>query len=66
MSDRTERLNELARKQKTVGLTAEEQAEQSRLREEFRAAFRANFQSQLDNTYIETPDHERRRLKRKE
>ena len=54
MSERTDRINELARKQKTVGLTPEEEAEQKKLREEFRAAFRANFQKQLDNTYIET------------
>ena len=38
MSERTDRINELARKQKTVGLTPEEKAEQKKLREEFRAA----------------------------
>lgn len=65
MSERTDRINELARKQKTVGLTPEEEAEQKKLREEFRAAFRANFQKQLDNTYIETPDGEKRKLKKK-
>lgn len=66
MSERTDRINELARKQKTVGLTPEEEAEQKKLREEFRAAFHANFQKQLDNTYIETPDGEKRKLKKEE
>ena len=50
MSALTDRINELARKEKTVGLTAEEKAEQARLREEFRAIFRRNFAAQLENT----------------
>ena len=50
MSALTDRINELARKSKTVGLTKEEKAEQARLRDEFRAAFRRNFGLQLDNT----------------
>ena len=66
MSERTDRINELARKQKTVGLTPEEEAEQKKLREEFRAASRANFQKQRDNTYIETPDGENRKLEKEE
>ena len=56
MSERTDRINELARKQKTVGLTEEEKAEQKKLRDEFRAIFRANFALQLDNTVFERPD----------
>ena len=50
MSALTDRINELARKSKTAGLTEEEKAEQARLRDEFRAAFRRNFGLQLDNT----------------
>lgn len=50
MSALTDRINELARKEKTVGLTAEEKAEQQKLREEFRTKFRANFAMQLENT----------------
>ena len=34
MSERTDRLNELARKEKSEGLTAEEKTEQKRLRDE--------------------------------
>lgn len=62
MSERTDRLNELARKQKTVGLTEEEKAEQQVLREEFRAAFRRNFAMQLDTIRVETPDGKIKKL----
>ena len=37
MSERTDRINELYHKSKTVGLTEEEKAEQKKLRDEFRA-----------------------------
>ena len=53
---RIERINELARKAKTVGLTPEEKAEQLRLRKEFIAAIRMNVRSQLDNIDIEQED----------
>lgn len=56
MSALTDRINELARKEKTVGLTAEEKAEQAKLREQFRAAFRKNFAAQLENTEIVVAD----------
>ena len=66
MSERTDRLNELARKEKSEGLTDEEKKEQQRLREEFRVAFRKNFMAQLENTYIETPEGDIRKLKKTE
>ena len=50
MSALTDRINELSRKSKTIGLTEEEKAEQARLRDEFRAIFRRNFGLQLENT----------------
>ena len=50
MSALTDRINELSRKSKTVGLTEEEKAEQARLRDELRAIFRRNFGLQLENT----------------
>ena len=65
MSERTDRLNALARKEKTEGLTAAEKEEQQRLREEFRAAFRKNFAAQLENTYVETPEGDIQKLKKK-
>lgn len=66
MSERTERLNALARKEKEVGLTPEEKAEQQVLRDEFRAAFRRNFALQLDNTVVQTPDGKTHSLGKKE
>ena len=53
MSALTDRINELSRKEKTVGLTPDEKAEQARLRDEFRAIFRKNFELQLENIKIE-------------
>lgn len=47
-----ERINELARKQRTVGLTEEEKQEQKVLREEYIKAFRESLRGQLDSTYV--------------
>jgi uncharacterized protein YnzC (UPF0291/DUF896 family) len=44
-----ERINELARKQKSGSLSEPEKAEQHRLRQEYLAKFREVFRSQLDN-----------------
>ncbi|MBQ9702981.1 MAG: DUF896 domain-containing protein [Clostridia bacterium] len=51
-----DRINALAKKSKTEGLTEEEKAEQRALREEYLAGFRANLRGILDNTYIQNPD----------
>lgn len=51
-----DRINELAKKKKTVGLTEEEAAEQKVLYKEYIAAFRANLKSQLDNIEIVDAD----------
>ena len=56
MSELTDRINFLSRKEKSVGLSEDEKAEQQRLREEFRAAFRVNFETQLQNTEFVDPD----------
>lgn len=66
MSQRTDRINELYHKSKTVGLTEEEKAEQKKLRDEFRAIIRANMSLDLNNTVIERPDGQREKLKKKE
>lgn len=47
-----DRINELAHKSKTVGLTEDERAEQQRLRDAYRAAFRASLIGTLDHTVI--------------
>ena len=44
-----QRINELARKAKTQGLTEEEKAEQTRLRRAYIDAMKASLKSQLDN-----------------
>lgn len=62
MDDLTARINELAKKQKTEGLSEEEKAEQATLRDEFRRRFRAGFALELENTVIQTPDGKRTRL----
>ena len=47
--EKIDRINELARKKKTEGLTREEQEEQASLRAEYLENFRRNFRQQLDN-----------------
>ncbi len=54
-----ERINALAKKSKTEGLTPEELAEQKLLRDEYIAEFRASFRGILENTVIEYPDGSR-------
>jgi uncharacterized protein YnzC (UPF0291/DUF896 family) len=51
-----ERINELARKSKTVGLTDREKIEQQILRQEFLDAVRKNLKSQLDNIDVKEAD----------
>lgn len=52
MDELLKRINELAAKKKTVGLTPEETEEQASLRKEYLVNFRAAFTAQLDNTYV--------------
>lgn len=60
--EKIDRINELARKSKSVGLTDEEKAEQTALRNEYRQSVVGNLASQLDNTYIMTPDGKKRKV----
>ena len=57
-----DRINELAKKKREVGLTDEEAAEQMALREEYLAEFRASFKGTLDHTVVEYPDGSRKPL----
>ncbi len=61
-----ERINELARKKKTQGLTQDETEEQAELRREYLAEFRENMKAMLDNTVIQEPDGTRHALKQKD
>lgn len=60
-----ERINELARKKKSTGLTLAEETEQQRLRRQYLDEWKASLQAQLDNTYIIGPDGEKRKLQKK-
>lgn len=59
-----DKINELATKARTCGLTDEEKALQKELRAEYIAAFRNSLTGTLDNTYIVRPDGTREKLKR--
>lgn len=50
------RINELSRKSKSEGLTPTEKAEQTELRNEYRALVVGNLSSQLDGMKIKHPD----------
>jgi uncharacterized protein YnzC (UPF0291/DUF896 family) len=47
-----ERINELARKHKSVGLTEDEILERAKLRERYLENFRANFRQRLEQIEI--------------
>ncbi|NLL92978.1 MAG: DUF896 domain-containing protein [Clostridiales bacterium] len=51
-----DRINELYKKSKEVGLSPEEKEEQDRLRKAYVASFRNNLRGQLDNMKIQHPD----------
>ena len=60
------RINELAAKAKTVGLTAEETAEREKLRRIYIDNVKANLVGQLDNTYIVYPDGTKKKVEKKQ
>ena len=61
-----QRINELAKKAKTVqGLTPEEKEEQALLRREYLDAVWGNLEAQLDNVYIVEKDGTQTKLKKK-
>lgn len=59
------RINELAKKSRTSGLSEAEKAEQQKLRQEYIAAFRGNLKRQLDNIEVIRPDGSKETLKGK-
>lgn len=63
--EKIDRINELARKKKTVGLTQAELEEQAALRREYLDGFRANMEDILKNTVLQRPDGSRTHLQKK-
>ncbi len=64
--EKINRINELARKKKSAGLTAEETAEQAELRREYLAEYRENMKAMLDSLVIQEQDGTRHALKQKD
>jgi uncharacterized protein YnzC (UPF0291/DUF896 family) len=63
--EKIERINELARKKRTVGLTQAEAAEQAALRKEYIDGFRANMEQVLEGVVLERPDGTKEQLQKK-
>ncbi len=61
-----DRINELARKKKSVGLTEEELQEQAILRREYIEGYKQSLVSQLENTYILQPDGTKRKVTKRD
>ena len=59
------RINELAAKNKTVGLTEEELVERDKLRRIYIDSCKASLIGQLENTYIVQPDGTKVKVKHK-
>lgn len=55
-NEKIDRINTLAHKAKSVGLTEEEKKEQAELRKEYLAAVRQNLKAQLDNIDVKEKD----------
>jgi len=61
-----DRINELAKKAKTVGLTAQEETERAALRREYIDSVVGNLKSQLDNVYYVDEKGNKTKLEKKE
>ena len=55
-NEKIARINELAHKSKTTGLTEAEKAEQQALRREYIEDMKASLRTQLEHTSIKEPD----------
>ena len=65
INDVIKRINELAAKAKTEGLTPEETAERDKLRRIYIDSVKASLVGQLENTYIVDPDGTKHKLQHK-
>ncbi|MBE5775920.1 MAG: DUF896 domain-containing protein [Clostridiales bacterium] len=60
-----DRINELARKLKSVGLTEEEIAERDALRKQYILEFRESLRGTLDQVYLQQEDGSYKKLEKK-
>ncbi|WP_341277883.1 DUF896 domain-containing protein [Paenibacillus sp. FSL H8-0537] len=59
MEELIARINELSRKNKTIGLTPEELTERAELRSKYMEQFKSNFRQQLDTIkFVEDEENE--------
>ena len=65
-NEKIARINELAHKSKTMGLTEAEKAEQQALRREYLDDIKASLRAQLHNTSIQEPDGTIHKLAKKD
>ncbi len=65
-ASKIQRINELARKAKTVGLTPEEKSEQLALRQEYIKAFRNDLQATLNSVVVVDKNGNKLPLKKKD
>ena len=65
MNEVIARINELAKKAKTEGLTGEEIAERDKLRRIYIDSVKSNLVCQLENTYIVRPDGSKQKIEHK-
>lgn len=63
--EKIDRINALARKQKSEGLTDEEKAEQAALRREYIDSFKRDLERQLNNMSIVEPDGTVKKVEKK-
>lgn len=54
--DKIQRINELSKKSKTVGLTLEEAKEQTQLRKEYLETFRTSMRETIENVKVIDPE----------
>ncbi len=66
MNEVIARINALAKKAKTEGLTEEEIAERDKLRRIYIDSYKASLVGQLENTYIVSPDGTKTKVTRKQ
>lgn len=66
LDEKIQRINYLAKKAKSEGLTEDEKAEQQQLRKEYIAEWRQGVVQVLDNTYVMDENGNKRKLEKKQ